>query len=127
MHNHILVVDDNLIQGTTRKTILGLYFEEVTLKESVKQALELLQQPPSGHSVSLIITDHLMPEMNGPEFVQAVRKSLPDIPIIVLSGLSDAIEEYEGMGVIFRSKPFSPEALIELCQELLKRPIGRTA
>jgi CheY-like chemotaxis protein len=126
MHTHILVVDDNLIQGTTRKTILSPYFEVVTHKEDVKQALELLQQPV-GHSISLIITDHLMPEVNGPEFVRTVRKSLPSIPIIVLSGLPDAFDEYEGMDVIFRPKPFSPDGLIELCQELLKRSVSRTA
>lgn len=126
MHTHILVVDDNLIQGTTRKTILSLYFEEVTHTQEVKQALDLLREPVT-HPVSLIITDHLMPEMNGPEFVRTVRKSMPSIPIVVLSGLADAVEEYSGLDVIFRSKPFAPDALIELCQKLLQQPISRTA
>lgn len=127
MHVHILVVDDNLIQGTTRKTILGLYFERVTHAQEVKQALEFLRQPAPAEPVSLIITDHLMPEMNGPEFVRAVRKFLPSIPVVVLSGLSDAVEEYSGLNIIFRAKPFPPEELVRLCQELLQPPVSRTA
>lgn len=127
MHTHILVVDDNLIQGTTRKTILNLYFEEVTHAQEVNRALELLRQPAPDHPVSLIITDHLMPEMNGPEFVRAVRKFLPAIPVVVLSGFSEAMEEYAGLDVVFRSKPFPPEELVKLCQELLQHPISRTA
>ncbi len=127
MHVHILVVDDNLIQGTTRKTILNLYFEKVTLAQEVKQALDFLRQPAPADPISLIITDHLMPEMNGPEFVRAVRKSFPVMPIVVLSGLSEAMDEYAGLNVIFRSKPFPPEELVRLCQELLQPPVSRTA
>lgn len=126
MHTHILVVDDNLVQGTTRKTILSLYFEEVTHTLEVSQALTLIQEP-STHPISLIITDHLMPEMNGPEFVRAARKFLPTVPIVVLSGLAEASDEYMGLDVVFRSKPFPPDALIELCQKLLQEPISRTA
>jgi CheY-like chemotaxis protein len=125
MHTHILVVDDNLVQGTTRKTILSLYFDEVTHSQEVKQALDLLRE--ATHPISLIITDHLMPEMNGPEFVRAARKFLPSVPIIVLSGLAEAADEYSELDVIFRSKPFPPDALIELCRKLLQQPISRTA
>lgn len=126
MYTHILVVDDNLVQGTTRKTILSLYFDEVTHIQEVKQALDLLREPAT-HPISLIITDHLMPEMNGPEFIRVVRKLLPSIPVVVLSGMAEAADEYSGLDVVFRSKPFPPDALIELCQKLLKQPISRTA
>jgi CheY-like chemotaxis protein len=127
MHTHILVVDDNLIQGTTRRTILNLYFEKVTHAQEVRHALELLREPDPENPVSLIVTDHLMPEMNGPEFVRSVRKFLPAIPVVVLSGFSEVLEEYAGLNIIFRSKPFPPEELVRLCQELLQHPISRTA
>lgn len=127
MHTHILVVDDNLVQGTTRKAILSLYFDEVTHAQEAKKALELLRHPNASNPVSLIITDHLMPEMNGPEFICKVRTMLPSVPVVVLSGLAEAAEEYAGLDVVFRAKPFAPDALINLCQELLGHPISRTA
>lgn len=127
MHTHILVVDDNLVQGTTRKTILSLYFEEVTHTQEALKALEILKESSSANPVSLIVTDHLMPEMNGPEFVRELREFLPTTPVIVLSGLAEASEEYTGLDVVFRPKPFPPDALVSLCQELLQTPVSRTA
>ncbi len=127
MQTHILVVDDNLVQGATRKTILSLYFEEVTHTQEAVKALELLRKSATTHPISLIITDHLMPEMNGPEFVRELRTFLPNTPVIVLSGLAEVNDEYAGLDIVFRSKPFAPDALVSLCQELLQTPVGRTA
>ena len=62
-----------------------------------------------------MITDHLMPGMNGAEFVRELRKTHPTLPVLVISGLEEAEEEYEGMNVMFRLKPLLPENLLETC------------
>ena len=46
-----------------------------------------------------MITDHLMPGMNGADFVRELRKTHPKLPVLVISGLEEAEQEYEGMNV----------------------------
>lgn len=79
------------------------------------------------HSIGLVITDHLMPGMNGPEFVTELRRLYPDLPVLVLSGMAEAEDQYGDLEVIFRVKPLPPEELLSLVRRLLIEPIGRTA
>ena len=69
--------------------------------------------------VGLVITDHLMPGGNGSELVRQMRASHIWVPVIVLSGLSEAEPEYEGLDVAFRMKPFPPAELIELARSFM--------
>jgi DNA-binding response OmpR family regulator len=68
-----------------------------------------------------------MPVMNGPEFVTELRGRGFTIPVIVLSGLPDAESAYEGLNVVFRLKPFDPDSLIRLVQDLLGECMRRSA
>ncbi|HZZ40206.1 MAG TPA: response regulator [Acidobacteriaceae bacterium] len=119
----ILLVDDNCIQATTRKAILARSGRSVALASDGRQALEFLQES----SVGLVITDHLMPGMNGPEFVAQLRLSYPNLPVLVLSGLGEAEDEYRDLDVMFRVKPFPPEELLALVRSVLQNPLSRTA
>lgn len=121
----ILLVDDNHIQAATRRAILGHAGHRVLLAGDAQRALEILTE--GCHRIGLVITDHIMPGMNGPEFVRELRHSYPLLPVLVLSGLPDAEAEYDGLGVVFRHKPFHPEALVELCRHLLAQRMSRTA
>jgi CheY-like chemotaxis protein len=127
MTSRILLVDDNHIQSTTRRAILEGCGRDVNLAQQGRQALELLDQPDATQGIGLIITDHLMPVMSGPEFVAEVRRRGFTLPIIVLSGLPDAESNYQGLDVIFRLKPFDPESLIRLVQEQLGECMRRSA
>jgi FixJ family two-component response regulator len=68
-----------------------------------------------------------MPVMSGPEFVAEVRRRGFTLPVIVLSGLPDAEAAYEGLNVVFRLKPFNPDSLIQLVQDLLGGCMRRSA
>ncbi len=127
MTSRILLVDDNYIQSATRQAILVGCGRDVTIAQQGKQALELLNQPDATPGFGLIITDHLMPVMSGPEFVAEVRRRGFTLPIIVLSGFPDAESDYEGLDVVFRLKPFDPDSLIRLVQELLGESMRRSA
>lgn len=124
----ILLVDDNPIQASTRKIILERTGCTVKLASSGVDALSLLSDAAYLQATRLIITDHLMPNMNGPELVKALRQRGIDLPILVLSGLPDAEHQYCGFDVTFRLKPFHPDALIQLVHDLLDDPpMQRTA
>lgn len=125
--SQILLVDDNPVQASTRKIILERTGSTVKVASSGIEALTILSDPAQGE-IGLLITDHLMPGMNGPELVRALRESGLHLPVLVLSGLPDAELQYEGLGISFRLKPFHPDALIALAHELLDEPpMQRTA
>lgn len=124
----VLLVDDNPVQATTRQAILTYAGNQVSIATSASHALHLLDDPEFAGNVDLVITDHLMPKMNGPQFVATLRQRFPTLPVLVLSGLPDADMEYAGMTILYRSKPIAPDELIRLTQSLWgKNSLGRTA
>jgi CheY-like chemotaxis protein len=124
----VLLVDDNALQAATRQAILSLSGNNVRIAPSAGHALALLEDDVDlAKSVRLVITDHLMPKMNGAEFVTQLRKRFPDLPILVLSGLPDAENEYEGLNIVYRPKPITPEELIRLTELLCRDTLRRTA
>jgi CheY-like chemotaxis protein len=68
-----------------------------------------------------------MPKMNGPQFVAQLRTQLPNVPVLVLSGMPGAEAEYDGMNVLYRLKPMDPEELIQLTNSLSDEALRRTA
>jgi CheY-like chemotaxis protein len=123
----ILLVDDNAIQAATRKAILARTGRTIAIASDGEQALRILEEIGTDCPVSLVITDHLMPGMNGPEFVTNLRERYEHMPVLVLSGLAEAETEYGDLDVIFRVKPLPPEELLQLVRDLMARRIARTA
>jgi CheY-like chemotaxis protein len=126
MSVRILLVDDNHIQSATRRAILEGAGREVCIALQGRQALERLNEPGAS-PIGLVITDHLMPVMSGPEFVAELRQRGYTLPVIVLSGFPDAETAYQGLNVVFRLKPFDPDSLIRLIQDLLGECMRRSA
>jgi CheY-like chemotaxis protein len=123
----ILLVDDNPVQAATRQAILSLPGRIVAIATGALQALEMLEDEELFQSVGVVITDHCMPGMNGPQFVDLLRRRLPRIPVLVLSGLPDVEDEYAGDDIIFRAKPLPPGQLLSLVDSLFDEPMSRTA
>ena len=118
----ILLVDDNAIQAMIRRTILERNGYTTITALQPSKALEHLQNDVGFSSVDLIITDHMMPEMNGSTFSKEVRALRPAMPILVVSGMEEAYDQYAGLNVEFRVKPLQPELLIECVRKLIGSP-----
>jgi DNA-binding response OmpR family regulator len=114
----ILLVDDDVVQGATRKAILDRAGHLAAVVSHGRDALNFLQSA-EGFTVRMVVTDHLMPGMNGPEFVRLLRKSGYVSPVLVLSGYPDVENEYKSLDVAFRVKPFPPDQLIAFAQYVL--------
>ena len=85
-----------------------------------KQALEVLVR--LGGRVDGVITDVIMPQMNGKELAQRIRAQWPHLPIVFVSGYTT--DEVVGRGLVargeeFLQKPFPPEALVEAVRKVL--------
>jgi len=84
-------------------------------------------QAAEDHCPDLIITDVVMPKMNGNEFVSVLRQRplLKDIPIIVMSIRGNMRDYFERLGVNeFLSKPFLPKELVSAVDQFFNRSAG---
>src|ERR1041385_6931122 len=107
-----LLLDDNIPQLTVRELVLRQAAVESHVATKAQSALALLRSDLGKAKIGVVITDHLMPDMDGVEFVRQLRTFNRDIPVVVISGLPDAETEYTSLDVIFRVKPCDPEEFI---------------
>jgi signal transduction histidine kinase/ligand-binding sensor domain-containing protein/DNA-binding response OmpR family regulator len=115
----LLIVEDN----SEMSNFLCETFEceyDILLAENGKEGLELLNK----HVISLIISDVIMPVMDGIKFIEEVRKMLlcSHIPIILLSAKTDNDSKVVGIKAgadIYVEKPFSSSVLRAHIENLL--------
>ncbi len=119
MQATILLIDDNAVQAATRQAILKRAGFFVIAVLSPERALEQYRNEEYPAPVDLIITDHIMPGMTGAEFIKAVRSFDPKVPVLVISGLLEAEDEYHGLSVHFRLKPLLPDDLLASVHRLI--------
>ena len=120
---NILIVDDS---STMRKLIsrslrqAGLSIDDILEAGDGIEGLNVLQT--SGKNVNLILSDINMPNMDGLEFVKAVRANGYSMPIVMITteGGEDVIAEAMASGAKDSiKKPFTPEQLSEKLGGLL--------
>jgi len=115
----LLLIDDDAVQAATRQTILKHAGYTVIAVLSPERALEQFRNDEFPAPIDLILTDHLMPGMNGSEFIGELREFAPDVPVLVISGLAEAEDEYHNLNVHFRTKPLPPASLLATIHDLL--------
>jgi len=115
----VLLIDDNAVQAATRQTILKRAGYHVIAVLSPERALEQFRNNEFPAEIDLLITDHVMPGMNGAEFVRHIREFAPDVPILVISGMEEAEDEYDGLNIQFRLKPLLPDNLLASVHRLV--------
>jgi DNA-binding NtrC family response regulator len=116
----ILLLDDDASQLSVRQLLLQRLaaIESQTVTEG-RRALDLLRSEVGRKTIGAVVTDHIMPDMDGPEFVRQLRSFDRDIPVIVVSGMPEADAAYEGLNVRFLMKPCEPEDLIATVKNAL--------
>lgn len=79
---HILVIDDDVaIQKVFKQFLMHLDHQVETASNGKEGLFKMRKQTPD-----LVITDIMMPEMDGLELVQSIRDHCPSLPVIAISG-----------------------------------------
>ena len=110
----ILLVDDEQMVRSVLTKLLTLRGHTVWAAESGPEALVLVESRP----FDLVIVDQAMPEMNGRELAQLLRKRFPAMPIILLTGDTEVGEPGKEINVIL-SKPFQINEVEATIQKLI--------
>jgi DNA-binding NtrC family response regulator len=118
----IVLVDDEEMVLTSLKSILALETEyDVHTFTSAAAALEYIKS----NEVDLVLSDYLMPEMDGITFLAKVREVKPEIPRIILTGYADkenAIKAINEVGLYqYIEKPWDNEDLMLIIRNGLEK------
>lgn len=116
----ILVVDDEVLIAEFLSEVLALEGAEVSVARDGRQALDLILATES--RFDLIVSDVRMPQLNGIQLLETLRKDLKNPPaFIFVSGFSDlSLNEAKALGALaVMQKPFDLNALIETVVQAL--------
>lgn len=121
---HVLVVEDDDSLAGFLNELLSSSGYQVTTRSDGQAALELFCKKPD--EFDLVITDQTMPRLTGVEMAQAFLELRPEQLIILCTGYSERINEFNAldMGIKkFLSKPVTPLILLNLIKELLPKSL----
>lgn len=121
MKKSMLIIEDNSFMKALLGNLFSIHFDV----ETVSNGFEALEWLYEGNMPNVIISDIVMPEMDGFEFLKNIRGStfFNSIPLVMLSGVdksNDRIKCLQLGANDYVIKPFNPEELTIRVQNLLK-------
>ena len=116
----ILIVEDDRSSKTVIAAALLSQYDIITASNGA-QALRLLE---AGPLPDLVVTDLMMPEMDGIELVKRIKQSakLSKLPVIILTAKAEAKDYQRGLDVgadDYLTKPLTSDRMLEAIRRLL--------
>jgi len=122
-HETVLMVEDEESILQLAKRLLERNGYSVLATTEPLKAIALARE--FGGTISILVTDLIMPEMNGRELQREIQKIKPDIRTLFMSGYTAEVISHQGMldeGIDFLQKPFTLRSLSAKVREILDRP-----
>lgn len=116
----ILCVDDNEQGLAVRKFLLETRGYRVITAVSAHAAIEML----SGGGVDLVLSDLIMPQMDGNEMVHRMKKIAPEVPMMLLSGTVKAFDRACHADAFLPKGACSPVEMLERIRVMIARKRG---
>jgi two-component system cell cycle sensor histidine kinase/response regulator CckA len=117
----LLVEDEDPVRAVNARALSGRGYTVLEAASGV-EALEIIQE--RGAPVDLVVSDVVMPEMDGPTLLGELRKLYPDLKVIFVSGYAEEAFRKnlpEGEEFNFLPKPFSLRQLVETVKQVMSR------
>ncbi|MDB5715744.1 MAG: response regulator [Sphingomonadales bacterium] len=123
-HGTVLVVEDEDMVRTVAERALSRHGYTVLTASHGEEALEILGK---GTHIDLLISDVVMPTMDGPTLVRHAREQFPDLPILFMSGYAEEQlrKSIQIDRVAFLPKPFSVKQLVEAARDSLAGTLAK--
>jgi two-component system sensor histidine kinase EvgS len=118
----LLVEDEPSIRAITGRMLEGLGYT-VLLAGTPQEAIELASRQPG--AIRLLLTDVILPQMNGRELADQLRVIFPELRTVFMSGYTANVIAHQGVlkaGIHFLAKPFSVADLAAKVREALDQP-----
>lgn len=115
----ILVVDDEMaIREITKASLETYNYKAITASNGIEAVAIYAEHRDR---ISVVLTDMMMPSMDGPTTIRTLQRINPEVKIIAVSGLSssDKMAQAAGTGVkTFLSKPYTTQELLETIERV---------
>ncbi|MCH8686565.1 PAS domain-containing protein [Pedomonas mirosovicensis] len=115
----VLLVEDDIQVGEFARLILTDLGYRSEWMLDPQSALELLEQ--QREQFDIVLSDVVMPGMNGIEFAQLLQSRYPDLPVVLTSGYSQVLVEEGNLGFELLKKPYTSERLTEVLSKALSK------
>jgi DNA-binding response OmpR family regulator len=114
----VLVVDDEVTIAEVVQLALSMEGFSVDVAPDGRQALEQLSENPP----DLVVTDMMMPYVDGVELARAIRETpeLSDVPVIMMSATEEPPAGAADTYVAFLRKPFDLDTLVATVESVLE-------
>ena len=113
----VLIVEDDY---ATQQAVVALLRQMGHLPLTADSATEALHILNSADAVDVVVTDVVMPKINGIEFAERVRHLRPSLPVVLVTGDSDVVDDVLASGAVAILKPYSPDTLRRVLKEALE-------
>jgi len=109
----LIVEDEDMVRAVAERALTRQGYKVVTAADG-EEGLERLREAPEGH-FDLIVSDVVMPVMDGLAMAREVRKGHPTLPILFMSGYAEAQlrQSIDVPHMHFIAKPFSVQQIVE--------------
>jgi two-component system cell cycle sensor histidine kinase/response regulator CckA len=113
----ILVVDDNPAIRTMLTVVLEGEGHRVVTAENGAEAFRILRSRKN--KVDLVVSDVMMPEIDGPTLATKLLKEQPTLPVLLISGGSEDLDLDSSKSFQFLAKPFDLTTFLNTVRRLL--------
>jgi two-component system cell cycle sensor histidine kinase/response regulator CckA len=119
----LLVEDEDMVRAVAERALTRAGFEVATASDGE----EGLAAIANGGSFDLVVSDVVMPVMDGPAMVRAIRKVRPDLPVLFMSGYAEEQlrSEIDLVDMHFIAKPFSVQQIGDKVGQVLGSAQGQ--
>lgn len=120
----ILLVDDEpQVVSLVREMLLRDGYQVIGAADG-EEALQIARD--NANRIDMLLTDIVMPQLNGRDLADRLKKMMPGLKVLYMSGfMKEAILKYYGIsitGIPFLQKPFTRETLSRKVREVLEAP-----
>ncbi|MEP6670480.1 MAG: response regulator [Chthoniobacter sp.] len=116
-----MVDDESSVRQITKHTLESFGYRVVLAVDGADAVAAFAGQ---GGEIAVVLTDMMMPIMDGPATIQVLRRMNPRLPVIAASGLGadGQVAEVASLGVkYFLPKPYTAEALLTTLRQALMK------
>jgi signal transduction histidine kinase len=113
----VLLVDDDAIVAAGTAAMLEDLGHSVLGADSARSALKILETEPN---IDIVISDYAMPGMTGSELAAEIRRTRPQLPVVIVTGYSDAPQDTASLPRL--NKPYRQQDLAALIARVIEPP-----
>jgi two-component system cell cycle sensor histidine kinase/response regulator CckA len=118
----LLVEDEDTVRAVAERALVRQGYEVTTACDGEVGLEALVRAIGAGEEFDLVVSDVVMPSMDGPAMAREIRERRPDLPVLFMSGYAEEQlrREIDIPGMYFLAKPFSVAQICTAVEDVLK-------